>query len=715
MTSMWIATPIPATTAGTPLISSQDSLPSLLDEKRSGKLDEYYLSSEEPSSVIDNHDFAAKLPLPKNCTVFNIYSGYGSTIICFSDGRISIGTSESKPSVIYSAPNICEHGFKERAKKRVHAISAVCSLTDIVVVTSDDGLWTFPIEKEKETDNITDVPLRDENVLYARQLCAERCMSLRAGSDFFIALVESLKRNEEKQEEKDTEEVFDEPQQSPCKLCHDDRRMRLSNLMREADREAEERSATVRFRQDRTSSLAERRTALLWNGLEHGEMDQSGARAPSMLALSEETSAGDDGVSMRAVRGDSPSRAGPRQQRESSSGDEQRDWLGRGGEGGEVPIKVCVMTWGSNGSGQLGHGDNVQRSQPQSIALFDAARRVCSIAAGNAHAVALTAAGTAFVWGGNVWSDEKSTVLAPTLFKTGESSSVLDVTASGDAMAVLVVDKEGATSILLSRGGGVSRLSGAGKSMSTIGVRLMEDGRMLMRTKSRESTVALSAWRESIGLCRLLSNLDELGKHCLQERIKQNSSASLDEQVKSSKKSTPSPSLGTIAEASRLIRKLNKALARFVALAAVHADRVRSVLRADSEDTVVPSSSAFDVLNSPRFRAVFTKFIDAYVTARSYGALEALPFTNESAAMKFVDKLSLTYDKSSTRSDSLVRKLFSLPLDFLRRSVDEFVTMTKESSDSAPSGYATEWSHQLKEAAAALETAAATAVWWRRD
>lgn len=44
----------------------------------------------------------------------------------------------------------------------------------------------------------------------------------------------------------------------------------------------------------------------------------------------------------------------------------------------------------------------------------------------------------------------------------------------------------GATSILLARGGGVSRLSGAGKSMRTIGVRLMEDGRILMRTKSKE-------------------------------------------------------------------------------------------------------------------------------------------------------------------------------------------------------------------------------------
>lgn len=148
--------------------------------------------------------------------------------------------------------------------------------------------------------------------------------------------------------------------------------------------------------------------------------------------------------------------------------------------------------------------------------------------------------------------------------------------------------------------------------------------------------------------------------------------------------SAPSTPLGTVADALRLIRKLNKALAKFVTLAAVygvlrllqtekstvgrgdycirtrspkskgitvapmqycrqnwitdlipyiyrHADRVRGTLRVTSEGTVadLSCSSAFDVLHSPRFRGVFTKFVDAYVTARAYGALEALPFTSE--------------------------------------------------------------------------------------
>ncbi|GMR58375.1 hypothetical protein PMAYCL1PPCAC_28570 [Pristionchus mayeri] len=715
MSSTFLVRPIPATTGGTPLVSSGDPLPALLDEGNSRSLEEYFL---DDSVVLDKNAFSARLGLPPDVT--HIHSSFKTTVACLSDGRILIG--EGKPSSIYATPSLCEHGISQRPKKRFHALSAVCSQTDVVVVTASDGLWTFPIEREKEIEGVR---FRDDGCIHAQQVCAETCLSLQAGSDFFIALVDGIRRSEERDDERESDDVFDEPEQSPCQHCNDERRLRLSSLMVEADREAEERVVTVPLRKSRPSSLSERRTTLKWNGLEHhGEMDQAGTvRAISMLELSEEAAADDDydGMSMRAVRGDSPTRGAVRERRVSSSGEDQRDWLGRG-EGAEVPIKVSVLTWGANGSGQLGHGDYVQRSQPQPIARFDSARRVCAIAAGNAHAAALTAAGTAFVWGSNVWSNERSTQLTPTLFNTGADSSVLDLTASGEALAVLVVDKDGATSVFLVRGGSIARILGLGRETRTIGVRMMEDQRILMRTTPKESLGVLPAWRESIDLCRLLSNLDELGKHCLQERIKQNSSVSLDAEPVSTKnkKAAPPPQLGTISEAARLIRKLNKMLGRFVSLATVHADRVRSALRADGGRSTVsspdcpPFSSAFDVLNSPKFRGRFVKFIDAYITARAYGALEELPFTFE-PSIRLVEKLSLTYDVSSAKSDSVVRKLFALPLVFLRRSIDEFISITSESSDSGPSGYASEWSHQLAEAAAALETAAATAAWWRRE
>ncbi|GMT10269.1 hypothetical protein PFISCL1PPCAC_1566 [Pristionchus fissidentatus] len=713
MTSTWLATPIAATRAGTPLPCSQDSLPTLLEEDSTTSLEDYFVS-EQDSSVLDRFTLVAHFPPAEDCVISHIHSGYGTTVICFDDGRVSIGTGSLLPRSIYSTPKACEHGIKERATRQIYALSTVCSEAEVVVVTKSDGLWTFPIDCLEPDEEATS---HSESLIYARQLCHEKCLSLKAGSDFFVAIVDNSKQCDESTEEH-IESIDDEPEFSLCKSCNENKRMRLSHLMREADREAEEsekRAATVRFRESRSSIIDDRRTALLWNGLEHSEREQGGGRVPSMLALSHE-SAADDGISIRAVRGDSPIRTN-RRRRESSTGSEQRDWLGRGEERRrEIPIKISVLTWGANGSGQLGHGDNVQRSQPQSIAAFDAAKRVCSIATGNAHAAALTAAGTAFVWGANVWSDEKSTVLSPTLFKTGESSSVLDVTACEDSIGVLVVDKEGSTSILLARCGGVSRIGGVGKGMTTIGIRLMQDGRMLLRTKEKESFPSLSMWRESIELCKLLSNLDELGKHCLQERIKQNSTFSLDSlPSKGNKKSSTTSTLGTVAESSKLIRKLNKSLSRFATMATVHAEQVRDAFRAGViGNTVVRDTVAFDVLNSPRFRSAFGKFVDAYVTTRAYGALEALPFSSESS-IRFVDRISLTYDVTSTRSDSVVRKLFSLPLEFLRRSVDEFVKLTEDTSDSAPSGYASEWSHQLQEAAAVMEMAAATAVWWRRE
>lgn len=88
--------------SGTPLVSSQDSLPTLIDEEGSEKLEEYYLSTEvcslftflhtflfqESSSVLDRQSFAKQLELPD--TVSHIHTGYGTTVVCFDDGRISI-------------------------------------------------------------------------------------------------------------------------------------------------------------------------------------------------------------------------------------------------------------------------------------------------------------------------------------------------------------------------------------------------------------------------------------------------------------------------------------------------------------------------------------------------------------------------------------------------------------------------------------------------
>jgi alpha-tubulin suppressor-like RCC1 family protein len=59
----------------------------------------------------------------------------------------------------------------------------------------------------------------------------------------------------------------------------------------------------------------------------------------------------------------------------------------------------AVLAWGSNGSGQLGDGTTTLRTTPIQVSGLGAASAVSSIAAGDAHALALMADGTALAWG----------------------------------------------------------------------------------------------------------------------------------------------------------------------------------------------------------------------------------------------------------------------------------------------------------------------------
>ena len=59
----------------------------------------------------------------------------------------------------------------------------------------------------------------------------------------------------------------------------------------------------------------------------------------------------------------------------------------------------AVWSWGSGGSGRLGHGDEQSQPLPRKVEAF-AGQRVVAVSAGGFHSLALTADGSVWSWGG---------------------------------------------------------------------------------------------------------------------------------------------------------------------------------------------------------------------------------------------------------------------------------------------------------------------------
>ena len=58
----------------------------------------------------------------------------------------------------------------------------------------------------------------------------------------------------------------------------------------------------------------------------------------------------------------------------------------------------ALYSWGRGGQGQLGHGDEQHQHLPKRVEALQ--ERVCSVAAGDTHSLAVTASGVIYSWGG---------------------------------------------------------------------------------------------------------------------------------------------------------------------------------------------------------------------------------------------------------------------------------------------------------------------------
>ncbi|KAM9836166.1 alsin [Aulostomus maculatus] len=104
-------------------------------------------------------------------------------------------------------------------------------------------------------------------------------------------------------------------------------------------------------------------------------------------------------------------------------------------------LQTEVWSWGHGDQGQLGHGDDVPRSQPQCIKSLNN-KEVVRVAAGARHSLAVTAQSQVYSWGSNSSGqlghmESPSTV--PRLAKLSEGIRVWDVSA-GERHSLLLAD-----------------------------------------------------------------------------------------------------------------------------------------------------------------------------------------------------------------------------------------------------------------------------------
>lgn len=111
-----------------------------------------------------------------------------------------------------------------------------------------------------------------------------------------------------------------------------------------------------------------------------------------------------------------------------------------------------VYTWGANYSGQLGHGDLIDRLKPtplKSFAMIKALKKmnsdfsIISVSAGGVHSAALTNGGEVWIWGKNTdgqLGNPEESQLSPRLVLSLHQHKIVQI-ACGDAHTLALDDK----------------------------------------------------------------------------------------------------------------------------------------------------------------------------------------------------------------------------------------------------------------------------------
>ncbi|TKR88193.1 hypothetical protein L596_012476 [Steinernema carpocapsae] len=353
-----------------------------------------------------------------------IQSGFGTHFLVTAEGvLLAKGATSSGQCGVVQAEYVkewrrvdlvnpqtpCKHGTRPSATNKITVSDVVCSQKQVCVLDSSSRIWTYGngnLHKDKNGAIICKLL----NLMPNR-----RVIQFAAGRGHFLALVEHSPPSTIVELPEGEENVFDGRMLKSCADCLEDERMRLSNLMIEADKAAETSkihlipvSASTPIAPKKSASSSSillsnvvQGSADSWSlpGLRKGRRSRESCGDIEMTTISHEFVGEPTEFSFvnleNAILSDSDESSF--MESKSSTADIPEAVKMSVATSGEAPL-IEIWSWGANECGQLGHGDFIARREPFPVNKLIGVQGV-KVVAGEEHSAVLTGTGEVYVWG----------------------------------------------------------------------------------------------------------------------------------------------------------------------------------------------------------------------------------------------------------------------------------------------------------------------------
>ncbi|VDM42293.1 unnamed protein product [Toxocara canis] len=593
---------------------------------------------------------------------------------------------------------VCPHGTTVTSHEPI-CVCQVAASQNLVCIVDDEGhLWSYGGQSLKFSSN---------GCIEAKLMPLSRgrkVLQIEAGMAHFVSLVASYAEEDGKGVELDTQSLHRSILPSrQCEQCREEDELRLSTLMERADRDAAQercgledlvkcdeeasenlisaaRNLRLQFRTDSSQSSPRAKTLPLQNDFhssrksrtvrrentEGGEIEMSTIGPPIGLELmnlpgghftfvslnnlpltymdsGNESCSNTDCTTSTCSSSRRSAASSPRKNGTS-------DVMG-GRDDKRAPLEV--WTWGANNFGQLGHNDLIARREPFRVSALSG---ICcvKVSAGDNHTAVLTATGEMYVWGSNkcgqLKQSDQSYLTAPSLFRVGSQSSVLDVSASVSQTAVIVSGIDATPTVYL-----------CGQNAQTSFLHPQTFRISSVEKIGLPSCVRLLGSELVLGMYGRDDLLDETGVALFSFVFSRLKFAKFARQLADLCQMLHERShIVGESEMSTLLNRLTLSSCAFAVQAARLAESCRTVLTQKGDASICSILEA--AMSLPFMDSLYTFHAD-FVDCIAFGCFADIDLGDSLASR--LDKLCLEYETESTKQYRRLRKLFQKAFDCL--------------------------------------------------